>query len=409
MGTPDAQAPDQLGLFSAACLNFISHFMIDQNLVLWNSGDGEEVVTRVAIAGDFLPAGNLRLPAGAGWRDMSRNLAGYFEDVAVTFANLECPVAGEPLPARPLTGIGQIVRTCQGSLEYLRSIRVQPVGIANNHSYDFFHAGVAQTRDAISRRSMIPLGAGRTVRETPEVFIWCGPNNLRVGFWAAAKATHDLATARTPGIEPATPDCAREAVQEMKRRGATFCIALLHVGVLRTNRPDPEDVHLIDTLAAAGLDVVAASHSHRISGHGRIDSAQDHPSFSFYGLGSLVSGYIASPLEREGLIAVAGFNRDGRFIQLETRPVFLDENGFGAIPDTITGHRILKRFRELSQEIADGSYEKMFYRDVSPGLLRLYLRDARAAFRHRGVRGLATKISRMRLRHVRRLIHKAAG
>jgi hypothetical protein len=71
--------------------------------------------------------------------------------------------------------------------------------------------------------------------------------------------------------------------------------------------------------------------------------------------------------------------------------------------------RILNRFQELSEEIADGSYEKMFYRDVSPGLFRLYMRDVRSAFRHRGVRGLAIKMSRIRLRHVRRLVRKATG
>lgn len=383
--------------------------MINRHFVLWNSGDGEQIATKVAIAGDFLPSGNLTFPAGAGWREMAQGLAGHFDDVAATFVNLECAVAEETLPTRPLVGIGQTVLAYPDSLKYLQSIRARPVGIANNHSYDFGDEGVTQTRQAISKHGMIPLGAGRTARESPEVFIWQGPNKLRVGFWAAAKATHDVATAQTPGVESATPKRALEAVQEMKRRGATFCIALLHAGVLRTNRPDPEDVRLIDMLAKSGLDIVAASHSHRISAYGRIDRVPHSPSFSFYGLGSLVSGYVASPPEREGLIVVAGFNRNGKFIQLEIRPVLLDENGFGTIPDTIMGHRILNRFRELSEEIADGSYEKMFYRDLSPGLLRLYIRDARAAFRHRGVRGLAIKMSRIRLRHVRRLVRKATG
>jgi Bacterial capsule synthesis protein PGA_cap len=383
--------------------------MTDRNLVLWDSGYSEEIATKIAITGDFLPSGNLMFPAGAGWSEMGQSLAGHFDDVAATFVNLECAVADETLPPRPLVGIGQTVLARSDSLKYLQAIRAHPVGIANNHSYDFGDEGVTQTREAVSKHGMIPLGAGRTARESPEVFIWQGPNKLRVGFWAAAKATHDVATAQAPGVEPATLKRALEAAQEMKRRGATFCIALLHAGVLRTNRPDPEDVRLMELIANCGFRVVAASHSHRISGFGRMGLAPDTPSFSFYGLGSLVSGYIASPLEREGLIAVAGFDRNGKFIQLEIRPVLLDENGFGTIPDTIMGHRILHRFRELSEEIADGSYEKMFYRDLSPGLLRLYIRDARAAFRHRGVRGLAIKMSRIRLRHVRRLVRKATG
>jgi poly-gamma-glutamate capsule biosynthesis protein CapA/YwtB (metallophosphatase superfamily) len=383
--------------------------MIDQNLVLWDSGEGEEIVTKIAIAGDFLPAGNLTFPAGSGWSQMARNVAGYFKDVSTTFVNLECALSDGTLASRPLTGIGQIVCAYPESLEYLRPIHAHAVGIANNHSYDFCSPGVTQTREAISTRGMIPLGAGRTTRESPEVCVWQGPNKLRVGFWAAAKAAHEIATDDIPGVEAATPKRALEAVQEMKRRGATFCVALLHVGVLRTNRPDPEDVRLIDSLAKCGLNLVAASHSHRITGYRCIECVQNLPLFSFYGLGSLVSGYIASSLEREGLIVVAGFNRNGKFTRMEIRPVFLDESGFGSIPDTAMSHTICDRFQKLSEEIADGSYEKMFYRDLSPGLFRLYIRDVRAALRHRGVRGLAIKMSRIRLRHVRRLIRKATG
>ena len=383
--------------------------MIDQNLVVWNSGDEEPIATRIAIAGDFLPAGNLTHPAGADWRQMAYKLASYFDDVAATFVNLECAVADETLPSRPLTGIGQIVRASLDSLEYLQSIRVQAVGMANNHSYDFLDAGATQTREAILTHGMIPLGASRTTREAPEVFIWEGPHELRVGFWAAAKATHDFANPKTRGVEPATLKRASEAVQELKRRGATFCIALLHAGVLRTNRPDPEDVRLMDLLGKSDFNVIASSHSHRISGYRRIDSPQNSPSFSFYGLGSLVSGYVASPPEREGLIAVAGFNRHGQFTRMEIRPVFLDESGFGAIPEIAMCRAILERFQRLSEEVADGSYEKLFYRDISRGLFRLYLRDVRAALHYRGVRGLAIKMSRIRLRHVRRLVRKATG
>ena len=52
---------------------------------------------------------------------------------------------------------------------------------------------------------------------------------------------------------------------------------------------------------------------------------------------------------------------------------------------------------------------ELFYDDVSKGLARLYLRDARAAFRGAGIRGLASKARRMRLRHVKRLVHKVIG
>jgi|GEM_PF-1407543 len=383
--------------------------MTNNNLVLWNSGLGEEVATKIAIAGDFLPAGQLSLPPGASWREMASNLAQYFDDVATTFANLECPVGDKSLSSRPLNGIGQIVFSHETSLEYLRAIRAHAVGIANNHSYDFYDQGVGQTREAIASYGMIPLGAGHPTKDAPDVFVLAGPQDLRIGFWASAKATHDVASYQNAGVEPATCARAVAALEEMKLQGATFFVALLHAGCLRTNRPDPEDVRLMDSLARSGFHLVGASHSHRISGYRQVDGAHNCPAFCFYGLGSLVSGYVSAPLEREGLIVVAGFNRNGKFVRLEVRPVLLDGDGFGRIPVPAERDRILERFRDLSCEIADGSYKAKFYQDVSSGLLPLYLRDARAAFRSRGIHGLATKMSRVRLRHVRRLVHKVTG
>jgi poly-gamma-glutamate capsule biosynthesis protein CapA/YwtB (metallophosphatase superfamily) len=379
------------------------------NLVLWDSGKSDEIATRIAIAGDFLPAGNLSFRPGASWRDMALDLADYFDDVSATFINLECPVGDKVLRSRPLNGIGQIVFGPNDSLEYLQAINVKALGTANNHTYDFSDAGLEQTRAAISSCGMTPLGAGRTTRNMPEVFVFHGPLNLHVGFWASAKATHDSASREFAGVEPASHARGVEALEQMKTRGATFCIALIHAGCLRTNHPDPEDVRLMNLLAQAGFNVVAASHSHRISGYTHMDAFRKHEAFCFYGLGSLVSGYVSSPLEREGLMVTAGFNRDGKFARLEVRPVILAENGFGVIPDTAGVGKILERFRELSNDIADGSYERKFYQDVSRGLLRLYLRDARAAFRYRGIRGLASKMGRVRLRHVRRLVHKVTG
>jgi hypothetical protein len=126
-------------------------------------------------------------------------------------------------------------------------------------------------------------------------------------------------------------------------------------------------------------------------------------------LGSVVSGYVSCAAEREGLIVVAALSERGELVRLEARPVWLDESGFGKIPSTEKKQEMLARFRSLSAEIEDGSYARLFYDDVSQGLARLYMRDARAAYRAAGVRGLANKARRVRMRHVKRLVHKVIG
>jgi hypothetical protein len=197
---------------------------------LWASEEHGPIVARVAIAGDFLPAGRLAIPEGHSWRQMAGGLAACFEDVSATFLNLECCLDSATLLPRTLSGLGDIVTAPADSLDYLSEIRAVAVGIANNHIFDFNIAGVQRTRSAISQHEMIPLGAGRTTRDLPEIFVWKGPDSIRVGFWAAAVTTHDPAKPSKVGVEPASPERARKAHEEMKKLGASVCIVLLHAG-----------------------------------------------------------------------------------------------------------------------------------------------------------------------------------
>ena len=379
------------------------------NLILWESAVREPIAARVAICGDFLPAGKLAMRGDESWGGKAQGLHEYFADVATTFANLEATLDCDALPPRVLTGLGQIVAAPAASLGYMEAIHARAVGIANNHIYDFGDAGVQRTGAAVVLAGMEPLGAGFSMRERREVVVWEGSGGVRVGFWAAAKATSDPATQNSRGVEPATTARGCEALREMQKRGAQFCVALVHAGCLRTDRPDPEDVGLLDALAKSGFDIVAASHSHRLSGYRTVAGTRERPSVAFYGLGSLVSGYVSCAAEREGLIVVAGLSASGALVRLEVRPVWLDESGFGSVPGAAAKQEMLEHFRALSAEIDDGSYERLFYRDVSQGLTRLYLRDARAAFRAAGIRGLANKARRVRVRHVKRLVHKVIG
>ncbi len=378
-------------------------------MILWGASPCAPIATRVAVAGDFLPdwkigASKPNVLAGSSWKELAQTLAPHFEDVAISFANCECTLDTEGLAPHPVGGLGENISAAAECLDYLAAIRARVVGIANNHVYDFGAEGVERTRRAIAARGLTPLGAGRTLEAPPEVFVWHGPEPLRVGFWAAAAATRTPSTRAFAGVEPATLSRARQALAVMDERGARFRIALLHAGCLRASYPAPEDLRLMDALARAGFDIVAAAHSHRISGARAIPAGREHPGFCFYGLGSIVSGYAASDAEREGLIVVAGFDARGQVARIEARSVLLDEHGIGAAPPR-DADPVLEHFRLLSMRIAGGSCEHLFYREISPGFLRLYLRDSRRAFTESGVRGLARKVRRIRMRHIRRLVH----
>jgi poly-gamma-glutamate capsule biosynthesis protein CapA/YwtB (metallophosphatase superfamily) len=380
-------------------------FMNEQSLVLWKSEGKEPIAARIAIGGDFLPAGTIKLSRLDGWSGAASALAPHFENVATSFVNLECAIDTGGLASRKLVGLGAIVSAPTAALDYLASIRSEAVGFANNHTYDFGAAGLERTRTALDRQHMVLIGAGNSAPAAPDVHIWRGPERIKVGLWAAARASHDIARGSSAGVEPATPRRAKQALDVMKSRGARLSIALLHAGVLRASHPDPGDLRVMDSIAGAGFDIVAASHSHRISGAKCIYAQRGRPAFCFYGLGSVVSGHAGGLIEREGLIVVAGLKSDGSLADVEVKPVWLASSGFGEISSDETSRTILHRFQQLSAEIADGSSQRLFYREVSQSLVKLYFRDARAAFRASGLRGLARKTGRLRLRHLRRLAH----
>jgi poly-gamma-glutamate synthesis protein (capsule biosynthesis protein) len=373
---------------------------------LWEK-KGAQIRFRIALAGDYLPSAGLSLTEECDWRCRAAKLAPYFENVDLAIANLECPVGVGSCAARPKIGLGENFSAPTESLEYLSTLRVKLVGIANNHIYDYGTEGLRRTREGIKNKGLTAIGSGRSLRESPEVFVAQAPFAARIGFWAAARNLPEIATKRCAGVEPATTARAKAAIAELRQRGTNLNIAFLHAGIEHTNRPDPDDVEFMDELIALGFDLVAASHSHRVAGYRAATGKDGRPVFCFYGLGSLSSGIKYSALEQEGLILVIGLDEFGEIAQVEVRPLQLSSEGWGIIPDWASAKTILDRFMMLSLEIAEGSYHQRFYEDTGKDLVQRQLRNLRTAYRRGGLLGLAQLLSRLRMRHVNRVLHKA--
>lgn len=375
-------------------------------MILWEK-QGARASFRIALAGDYLPSAGLGVTAACDWKCRAAKLVPYFENIDLAIANLECPVGVASCTARPKIGLGENFSAPPESLEYLSALRVKLVGIANNHIYDYGAEGLRRTREAIKSKGLTAIGSGRSLRESPEVFAVETPFAGRIGFWAAARNLPELATRRHAGVEPATTARARAAITELRQRATNLNIAFLHAGIEHTNRPDPDDVEFMDELMALGFDVVAASHSHRIGGYRAAAGKDGRPAFCFYGLGSLSSGIKYSALEQEALMPVIGVDEHGEIAQVEVRPLQISTEGWGMIPEWANAKTILDRFMMLSLEIAEGTYRQRFYEDTGKDLVRRQLRNLRTAYERGGLPGLAQILSRIRMRHINRALHKA--
>ena len=368
--------------------------------ILWQQRS-RVLLTRVGILGDFLPP---RGTPAIDWSSKAEQLQPLFDDVEVSIVNLESPVGVGDNPPAPKPGLGASLSSPDEALDYLVALRAHVVGLANNHIYDFGAVGERMTSAAVRRRGMIPIGSGATVAQQPATFVWESTTGARVGFWTCANNTLTAATGSREGVEPATIRRAREALTMLRHGGATCCIALLHAGLEHTDHPDPDDVSLMNGIARSGFDVVAACHSHRISGYSILENGR--PSFCFYGLGSVASGVVYSDRERAGLLLVVGLDQSGAVAQVETRPIELDADGWGRPPAPDAAEDIRSRFLGLSRQLESGEYEREFYRDMGKALGRTQLADFVAAFRAAGPAGVAQKLRRLRMKHVRRLFFK---
>ncbi len=376
-------------------------------MLLWND-PSSAVAARFGIAGDFLPASGLK-PAGTQtWSEMAGPLVKAFGELDFALVNLESPVNVGSLPPRMKPSLGDSFSAPQEALDYLRALKCKVVSLANNHTYDYDSSGAATTEAALKAAGVVPLGISQNLEEPPSVYVLKLGDTARVGIWCAALALRECATKSSAGVEPATIERGNAALSLLKSQGATACIAFLHAGAEGTNRPDPDAVKLMDSLAHEGFDLIAACHSHRTSGFADIArQSSPYPAFCFYGLGSLSSGVIYSDAEREGLLALIGLNSEGRIASVEAKPVYLAGRGWGTIPTREQEESILSTFLAVSREILDGSYEHGFYSDAGRHFLQAQWRDLRLAFNRAGLRGVLAKVGRLRMGHLRTLFHSS--
>ena len=371
-------------------------------LPLWEA-PASRVKYRIAVGGDILP------PFGAGplavdWAAVAARLR--LDDIDLSFANLECTLECAHLPVRKKFGMGSAITVEAGVLEYLRALNCRVAGIANNHIFDFGHEGITRTRNLLIEHGIHPLGCLAHPADRPQAFIWSPNGRVKVGLWACSNFG-PAPTKTTVGIEEVSASRAREALSTLRERGAQCCIALLHAGLERTNRPDPADAARMQAFTDVGFQVVAACHSHRISGYAEIP-APGTPAFCFYGLGSIASVCQYTPLESEGILAVLGLDEDGRLVSVEARPVALQPDGWGSAADGEAAEAILQRFTRLSEEIRTGEYQRLFYQEVSQSLVSHQLHDTLRAFQQGGCAGILQKLKRLRGRHFVQLYKKIA-
>jgi poly-gamma-glutamate synthesis protein (capsule biosynthesis protein) len=287
-------------------------------------------------------------------------------------------------------------------------MRLRAVSVANNHVYDFGERGVQDTLRHLQSARIPAVGAEVAPDDPPPVAILPLEAGGSVGFYAACFDLPETAGRRPRGLEPIRSERARAAANRLTEGGASVRIALLHLGLEGQDHPEPADVQRMRAVAAAGFDVVAACHGHRLQG-AEARSPEGARSFLFFGLGSLASSCIYGERERDGLVVLLGLDDAGKLGSVEVTPVRLADDGRPSVPPGEQAQAILVRFDGLSRALEDGTYRAAFYEAASRGLWRAQAAEMVRVFKRGGPRGLLVKLRQLRWKHLERAWHAAAG
>lgn len=256
----------------------------------------------------------------------------------VRCANLEVPLTDTVDPQR---GEGVVLRGAASLLDDLASLRLDVVGLANNHIADQGWAAVRGVIDGITTRGQLPVGAGEH-----EPAAWRPVIRDQVAFLAVTSIPPWSAGGHIAAVETESDlDQLRSAVEEAKRATAKVVI-LLHGGTPHVARATEWQREVARAAIGAGASVVFGAHAHVPQG---IEVIADVP--VFYGLGSLVFQYDGpnwERFERDSLVAVVELDSEGRATSAQLVVGRVDSHGEAVHTDAEHARQVLEHLREAS-------------------------------------------------------------
>lgn len=185
---------------------------------------------------------------------------GDFVDGDYTVANLEGVVTDGLFPVRP--GKSYNYRADPRTLEALRTMGVDAVGLGNNHSMDYGPDGLADTRAAAQAAAVTAFGAGSDIADSRRPLLLDTPG----GKVALVSFTEDFGSTSSAGSSRAGTVVfdsgeVQHGLDSARAAGADVVIAVVHWGdnYLPINASQKQ---WAATLAQAGYDAVVGSGPH---------------------------------------------------------------------------------------------------------------------------------------------------
>lgn len=260
----------------------------------------------------------------------------------VTFANLETVLSVRPLPEPSTSRRFPIIKSPpQGAIALARA-GFDVVSVANNHAFDFFAPGFADTLDALSHAGVTAIGGGLNPAAAAAPYIH-EVNGVRIGVLAFAsgvnRAAHGNAyVARRWGDAPL------RAVRALRSQ-VDVVIVSVHWGLEGMNIPGPKQTQCAHALIDAGADVIIGHHPHVLQS---VEIYRERP--IFYSLGNFLFGKQPRVRRQSAILSLRLGIGAMPIREASLRPVLIhEEREVPELADITEAMAIVERMKKISR------------------------------------------------------------
>ncbi len=293
------------------------------------------------------------------------DIATILENQDLILTNLEGCICGEDFDCQRTRFDQYFHGTDPSVLDFLQSIRLNFLSLANNHAWDFGDEGIKSTIQEAKQRNFIVAGTGENLAGAKAVGFTTinGWQIALIGMVTLDTTEHAHATETTPGYYRVYKNDAssmKEVIQLVEEATSQTEMVILHHHYHHHQEPDDLDWQQMfaHQMIEAGASVYVGHGEPTLKG---IELYQNKP--IFYGLGNFIF-HTRAPIGQydeivwEGVICQVVFN-DKSFETItlipvvlnegEDGPLFLEKRGYPSLADTERGDKILRRLQSLSK------------------------------------------------------------
>ena len=236
-----------------------------------------------------------------------------FRSAQVVVGNLECPATKINAPVQKF----YIFRAEPEWLQALKRHGITHLNLANNHSIDQGGKGLLDTKQNIVKAGMVPIGAGRNMKEAAEpVLLAKHPRKV----WLLASLRLALENYAylpdKPCVSQEPMDSLLRRVQRLRKADPTAVIIVsLHWGGEHTLKPVPSQRHEAHMLIRAGADVLVCHHTHTLQ---TVEEFMGHS--IYYSIGNFIFDP-KKPINSEACIVRLKIAKGKDGLKVETIPI----------------------------------------------------------------------------------------